>query len=282
MAGNIVPRADGHANLGRADKEFDTIYAKNLGGTLADKVAMKDSPAFIGTPTAPTAAEGTQTTQVATTEFVQTANAGKVDKTELTEMEQLIKQYIADELAKYLPLSGGALTGSTIKRAVDSSFLDLYGGTGWTSGGAAISLNGKDRAGATAGAFGVRVNNGTASKEMWLKPDGTFTLDNKEIKTMAFPSKTIISVPLTFSAGSAAYTAPANGYFMAMAKSTAATYAILETNTTSGVRHRQNVTATGEYMSNTIPVKKGDSITVIIAGSATFQYANFIYAEGEV
>lgn len=214
--------------------------------------------------------------------YVEDTVGSKADKTELSDLEQLIKQYVADELSKYLPLDGGALTGSTIKRAVDNGFLDLYGGTGWTSGGAAISLNGKDRAGATAGAFGVRVNNGTASKEMWLKPDGSFTVGDKEIKAMAFPSKTIISVPLTFSAGSATYTAPANGYFMALAKSTAATYAVLETNTTSGVRHRQNVTAAGEYMSNTIPVKKGDSITVIIAGSTAFQYASFIYADGEV
>lgn len=43
---------------------FDTVYA-----TL-------DSPAFTGTPTAPTAASGTNTTQIATTAFVQTAING--------------------------------------------------------------------------------------------------------------------------------------------------------------------------------------------------------------
>lgn len=38
------------------------------------EIALTDSPAFIGTPTAPTAAAGTSTTQVATTAFVTTAN----------------------------------------------------------------------------------------------------------------------------------------------------------------------------------------------------------------
>lgn len=38
-----------------------------------------ESPAFTGTPTAPTAAAGTNTTQLATTAFVQTAVAGKAD-----------------------------------------------------------------------------------------------------------------------------------------------------------------------------------------------------------
>lgn len=43
------------------------------GVSLVDTYAKKNSPAFTGTPTAPTAAAGTNTTQIATTEFVQTA-----------------------------------------------------------------------------------------------------------------------------------------------------------------------------------------------------------------
>ena len=44
-----------------------------LGGTLAANYAKLDSPGLTGTPTAPTAAVGTDTTQVATTAFVQAA-----------------------------------------------------------------------------------------------------------------------------------------------------------------------------------------------------------------
>lgn len=46
-----------------------------LGGIAAADYALLDSPAFTGTPTAPTAAAGTNTTQVATTAFVK----GEVD-----------------------------------------------------------------------------------------------------------------------------------------------------------------------------------------------------------
>ena len=49
------------------------------GGTVystTNTLAPKASPAFTGTPTAPTADAGTNTTQVATTEFVQTAVSG--------------------------------------------------------------------------------------------------------------------------------------------------------------------------------------------------------------
>lgn len=44
--------------------------------TEIDLLAPLDSPAFTGTPTAPTAASGTNTTQVATTAFVQSAVGG--------------------------------------------------------------------------------------------------------------------------------------------------------------------------------------------------------------
>ena len=47
---------------------------------IADKLKAKAnvaSPAFTGTPTAPTAAEGTNTKQIATTAFVKTAVASK-------------------------------------------------------------------------------------------------------------------------------------------------------------------------------------------------------------
>lgn len=48
--------------------------------TNESKATMFTSPAFTGTPTAPTAAKGTNTTQIATTAFVQTAAADAVTK----------------------------------------------------------------------------------------------------------------------------------------------------------------------------------------------------------
>ena len=69
MGRNIVPRADGDSSLGTASKEYAAIYAKELGGTLADKIAPLDNPVFRGVPTAPTAEPGTNTTQLATTAY---------------------------------------------------------------------------------------------------------------------------------------------------------------------------------------------------------------------
>jgi hypothetical protein len=94
--------AIGHTHTKSEITDFPTIPAASssnpvMDGTAAagsssnyaraDHVHPKDtskanlaSPTFTGTPSAPTAAAGTNTTQLATTEFVQTAVGDKVDK----------------------------------------------------------------------------------------------------------------------------------------------------------------------------------------------------------
>ena len=64
----------------------DANFATTVTNSLATKAPLA-SPALTGTPTAPTAAADTNTTQIATTAYVQT------------------------EVADYLPLAGGTLTG---------------------------------------------------------------------------------------------------------------------------------------------------------------------------
>lgn len=71
MAGNLVPRTDGGSDLGTALKEYGKIFVKELAGTAGKLYAKLASPAFTGTPTAPTALPGTNTTQIATTAFVE-------------------------------------------------------------------------------------------------------------------------------------------------------------------------------------------------------------------
>lgn len=56
------------------------------GGTLISALAPKNSPALTGTPTAPTAAPGTDTTQIATTAFV-AANVSTITKATTPEAE---------------------------------------------------------------------------------------------------------------------------------------------------------------------------------------------------
>lgn len=56
----------------------DLRNANFLGGTAYTAYALKASPAFTGTPTAPTAGSGTNTTQLATTAFVVTEIAARL------------------------------------------------------------------------------------------------------------------------------------------------------------------------------------------------------------
>lgn len=58
---------------------------------LDDKAPLA-SPVFTGTPTAPTASEGTSSTQIATTEFVATALTGKVDVGDFNDQSLIIAQ----------------------------------------------------------------------------------------------------------------------------------------------------------------------------------------------
>ena len=58
--------------------------SNKLGGINAANYAQNNSPSFTGTPTAPTAATGTNTTQIATTAFVQNTVADLVDSAPTT------------------------------------------------------------------------------------------------------------------------------------------------------------------------------------------------------
>ena len=75
MAGNIVPRANKTTDMGTSIKQWRKIYVSEIAGEAGDAIALKNSPALTGTPTAPTATEGNSTTQIATTAFVATAAA---------------------------------------------------------------------------------------------------------------------------------------------------------------------------------------------------------------
>ena len=85
--------------------------------------APADSPAFIGTPTAPTATAGTSTTQLATTAFVAGEVAGIVDTAPATlnTLNELaaalgddanFSTTVTNSIATKMPLAGGTFTGN--------------------------------------------------------------------------------------------------------------------------------------------------------------------------
>ena len=91
--------------------------------TALDAKAPLASPALTGTPTAPTAAAGTNTTQIATTAFVSTAVANVIDSAPgaldtLNELAAALgddanfSTTVTNSIATKLPLSGGEMTGN--------------------------------------------------------------------------------------------------------------------------------------------------------------------------
>ena len=75
-----------------------------------------------------------------------------------------------------IPRSGGAvMTGTTLARDVNNSYLSFYGGSGWLSGGM-IFLSGEDNS-AEPGSVQFIPSITGYSKRMHLYPDGTWTWD---------------------------------------------------------------------------------------------------------
>lgn len=90
-------------------------------------------------------------------------------------------------LAKnYLPLAGGTMTGAIttsavdfIKRNVNDNHLTILGGTGY-SNSASLYLTGGD-ASSDGGAFRLRAQAGSGSKDLVGKPDGTLTWNGNDL-----------------------------------------------------------------------------------------------------
>ena len=78
--------------------------------------------------------------------------------------------------SEFVPRSGGAvISGSTIGRIDSDSYLNLCGGVNWNNG-ATISVCGKDSTNNT-GVIILHPKDTTQEKNMWLKPNGTWTWD---------------------------------------------------------------------------------------------------------
>lgn len=115
-------------------------------------------------------------------------------------------KYLLDNFNDYLPKSGGTMTGAItladggnplstaggtmtgdielsdtkqLKNTVDNGYLRFQGGTG-DGNGARVVLSGKDR-NSNNGDFEIVANDGTNSKTLLGKPDGTLTWDGKTV-----------------------------------------------------------------------------------------------------
>ena len=104
----------------------------------------------------------------------------------LADASLLTEKAISNELKKKLSLSGGTMTGTIItevnvamRRQLDDSEIDIYSGTALNKG-ASLLMNGKDRP-YDPGAFKLYATDGTNTKELKGKPDGSLTWDGVDI-----------------------------------------------------------------------------------------------------
>ena len=113
-----------------------TLAGDTWAGPTQLKIARTDSPAFTGTPEAPTAAAGTNTTQIATTAFVQDAiaeNAAAVDdiKSAIDDIAEITqpKPIFIIGVYSWNPTTNSMSFGANAKRATsDLRFLNLRQG----------------------------------------------------------------------------------------------------------------------------------------------------------
>lgn len=96
-----------------------------------------------------------------------------------------VKSWVSSALTKYLPLSGGTLSGviqsttsNPMRRSVDDSFMEFFGATTYKNG-AFIRLDGKD--GPKPGVFSLATGDGTSNKFLLGYPDGSLTWDGKPV-----------------------------------------------------------------------------------------------------
>ena len=142
-ASTTTPSMDGTAAVGT---ELAFARGDHVHPTDTSRAPLA-SPAFTGTPTAPTAGSGTNTTQVATTAFVQTAVSGKANSADVytkTEVDNKVAGLLhwkgTKATVSALPSSGNT-TGDVWHVTADNGEY-AWNGSAWEELGSTIDLSG--------------------------------------------------------------------------------------------------------------------------------------------
>lgn len=105
--------------------------------------------------------------------------------------------------------------------------------------------------------------------------DNLSDIGKNTIATASMPSGNFVNI--TVGASGASYTAPADGYFCAYAKTTAAGGWVMLITPNSGPVNKSLDTAAGGYVGCTIPASAGQAVNLLYAG-VTFDYFVFCCA----
>lgn len=169
------PNSAGSGSLGLSDQQWGSVYAVILYQN-GNQVAVLASPAFTGTPTAPTAGSGTATTQLATCAFVQTAATGAA--------ASFGSSFINPTVQSHMDNGAIHLTEEEIRDAIattwqDSDSIDFTHDDGADTYTAAVRLSAGTNlsaaeAGITSGTNGLAVTLGTAANTCAAGNDSRF------------------------------------------------------------------------------------------------------------
>lgn len=141
-ASTTTPLMDGDASIGT-----QTTFARGDHRHPSDATkASLDSPDFTGTPTAPTAEDGTNTTQIATTAFVQAAVGTKLDSTtaestyvKKTDMSGVYKYKGSVASIQDLPATGN--TSGDVYDVQSTGMNYAWDGSKWDQLGMTLSID---------------------------------------------------------------------------------------------------------------------------------------------
>ena len=182
VTGNVTGDVTGNLTgnvTGTADKAVADGNGNNIANTYVTKSALASSVTTeTGKVTTLTATDSTLTNLTVTgTTSVPTANAGNSSKAIAN------TEYVQGELTNYLPLSGGTMTGNTlITMGNGESYVrnwanGLYlGGTAENNASTLVLFTNSNASG-----FQLQAGNGTTSKRLIGKPDGTLTWDGQPL-----------------------------------------------------------------------------------------------------
>jgi len=198
------------------NKNLENPASVDLPAAVIDRYLLAPiaSPAFTGTPTAPTQAKTDNSTKLATTAYVKAIVAdylaltggsitGDVDITGDLSVSGTISGNLTGNVtgdvtgnvtgtaSENLPLSGGTMTGTitttgypAIKSPTNADQITIAGGSGTGSAdGAKFILNGGTRS-SNAGEFTVQAGNGNGYKQLVGKPSGEFTWGGSNVAVM--------------------------------------------------------------------------------------------------
>lgn len=188
-----------------------------------------------------------------------------------------------NRFSQYLPLSGGQITGLNISRNNDTHFLVLAGAN-TTDNGAYLQLFAKNhtQSGNKAGDFYLCACDGIVKKYLIGSTDGSLKWGSgtggTEIKSMAFPSLTEITIPIQ--GVDSTFIAPANGYVVVVGTSNGADYS--EVAIDGVLKVGSQIIKDGINLRATYPIAKGQQVNIRIVYCKAILDVKFIYAIGEV